>query len=578
MQNFARSLSALLRRHEPSAGPELEEVVLALASGLEEGHVCLDTRLDEAAGRAIPSLRKMQQIVGQPGEYKPLILDGERLYLGRYWYYERAVESALRRLSRPTDKQADATKLRGFLKRVFPEGVENNDQAFAALGAAVRNLTIVSGGPGTGKTTTVSRILALKLMLRPPGSRCVIKLAAPTGKAADRLREAISRAKAGMDLSEEEKHLIPEEAFTIHRLLEIRDNSGRPARNASNPVHADLLVLDEASMIDLSLMTRIVEALRPDAGLILLGDKDQLDAVQPGSVFGELCGEHGYSAGFLSLAERVLGERRPATDGRGGLSDSLFILGKSYRFGEDKGIGQLARAVNGGDEDGAIRILRSDTSGELVWDEHIEKTPGFFPEKAVAAWLRPYFELVSSRASERECFAAFGRFRLLTPLRDGIGSVQSLNDRVEQWLREEGFVESGQLWYPGKPVMVGENNYTLNLYNGDVGITMADHTGSLRVVFPGEGGTFREFPPARLPDHSLAYATTVHKSQGSEFDEVLLILPGGESPVLTRNLLYTGITRARKRCTILGTEEVVRMGIRRRPRRMSGLGERLQLT
>ncbi|MCC6398865.1 MAG: exodeoxyribonuclease V subunit alpha [Bacteroidetes bacterium] len=578
MENFARSLSTLLRRLEPSAGTELEDAVLALASGLDEGHVCADIRLDETVRRAIPSLRKMRQIVGYPGEYKPLVLDGDRLYLGRYWHYEHVVESALRRLSRRADTQVDAGRLHDCLQRVFPEGLENNDQAFAALGAAVRNLTIISGGPGTGKTTTVSRILALKLMLRPPGARYVIKLAAPTGKAADRLREAIGRAKAGMDLSGEEKHLIPEEAFTIHRLLGIRDNSGRPARNAENPVHADLVVLDEASMIDLSLMTRIVEALPPEAGLILLGDKDQLDAVQPGSVFGELCGEHGYSAWFLSLAENVLGERRTAAGGQGGLSDSLFILGKSYRFGEDKGIGRLARAVTGGDDDEAIRILRSDTSGELVWDERIEKTPGYFPEKAVAAWLRPYFALVSSRAPEGECFQALNRFRLLTPLRDGVGSVQSLNDRVEQWLRQEGFVEGEQLWYPGKPVMVGENNYTLNLYNGDVGITMADRGGSLRVVFPGEAGTFREFPPARLPVHDLAYATTVHKSQGSEFDEVLLILPEGESPVMTRNLLYTGITRARKRCTILGTEAMVRAGIRRKPRRMSGLGEKLQLT
>ena len=576
MEHFARKLSALLRKSEPSAGVELDEAVLALASGLQEGHVCLDIGSNDTVSGALPSLLKMHAVVGRPGEYKPLILDGNRLYLARYWYYERTVESALRKLAGRTGTPADATQLRAALNRVFPDGLGQNEQVFAALGAAVRNLAIISGGPGTGKTTTVSRILALKLLLRPPKTPYVIKLAAPTGKAADRLREAISRAKTTLDIPEEDKRLIPEEASTIHRLLGIRHDSDRPVRNADNPVHADLVVLDEASMIDLSLMTRIVEAMRPGAGLILLGDKDQLDAVQPGSVFGELCGEHGYSAEFLSLTEEVLGEPGPSSTHEGGLSDSLFILTKSYRFKADRGIGHLARAVNAGDEDEAIRILRTDTSGELAWNDQIESVPECIPEKAVAAWLRPYFGLVRSRAPEEECFDAFARFRLLTPLREGRGSLQALNDLVERWLKQEGFLNGEQEWYPGRPVMIAENNYTLNLFNGDVGIAMPDGAGSLRVVFPGEGGTFREFPPPRLPRNDLAYATTVHKSQGSEFDEVLLLIPEAESPVITRNLLYTGITRAKKRCTIWGTEAMIRAGIRRKPRRMSGLGERLE--
>lgn len=578
MEHFARFLSTLLRKHEPSAGTALEDAIIALTSGLEEGHVCLDVGSDEKVRNGIPALRKMQTIVGGPGEYKPLILDGNRLYLARYWHYERVVESALRRVANTTGPRPNPTALRDALKKLFPEGVEGNEQAFAALGAAVRNLAIISGGPGTGKTTTVSRILALKLMLRPPGSPYVIKLAAPTGKAADRLRDAISHAKAALDIPEADGHLIPEEASTIHRLLGMRQNSSRPARNADDPLHADLLVLDEASMIDLSLMARIADALRPGAGLILLGDKDQLDAVQPGSVFGELCGDHGYSSSFLSLAGEVLGARRPKPELEGGLRDSLFILNKSFRFKEDRGIGRLARAVNTGDEDEAIRVLRTDASGELRWNEHPERIPDYFPEKAVAAWLRPFFEIVHARAGETKCFDAFGQFRLLTPLREGTGSVRALNDRVEQWLRQERLVAGEAKWYPGRPVMIAENNYTLSLFNGDVGITMEEGEGTPMVAFPDEGATFRNFPPARLPGHDLAYATTVHKSQGSEFDEVLLLIPEVDSPVITRNLLYTGITRAKKRCTIWGTEAMIRAGIRRKPRRMSGLGERLAMS
>ena len=575
MEHFARFLSALLRKQEPSAGPALDDAVLALTSGLEEGHVCLDIESDEKVRNAIPALRKMQTIVGGPGDYKPLILDGNRLYLARYWHYEQIVESAFRKLTSSASPHVDPRSLHDTLKRLFPEGLDGNEQAFATLGAAVRNLAIISGGPGTGKTTTVSRILALKLMLRPPGSPYVIKLAAPTGKAADRLRDAISHAKAALDIPEADRQLIPEDASTVHRLLGMRQGSGRPARNADDPLHADLLVLDEASMIDLSLMARIADALRPGAGLVLLGDRDQLDAVQPGSVFGELCGDHGYSASFLSLAGEVLSTRRPQTEHEGGLCDSLFILNKSYRFKEDQGIGRLARAVNAGDEDEAIRVLRTDTSGELRWNEHLERTSDYFPEKAVAAWLRPFFEIVRTRAGETKCFDAFAQFRLLTPLREGRGSVQALNDRVEQWLRQERLVAGEAKWYPGRPVMIAENNYTLNLFNGDVGITMDSGEGSPMVAFPDGGDTFRNFPPARLPGHALAYATTVHKSQGSEFDEVILLIPEVDSPVITRNLLYTGITRAKKRCTIWGTEAMIRAGIRRKPRRMSGLGERL---
>ncbi len=575
MEFFARSLSALLRKSEPTAGPELDEAVLALASGLEEGHVCLDVDSDQKIKATVAALRKLRTIVGEPGEFKPLILDGRRLYLARYWYYEHTVESALRKLSVPVETMPGEEALRSSLRRVFPEGWTNNEQVFAALGAAVRNLAIISGGPGTGKTTTVSRILALKVMLRPPGSRYVVRLAAPTGKAADRLRETISRAKTTMDLPEETRRLIPDEASTIHRLLGIRHESGRPAYNASNPVHADLIVLDESSMIDLSLMTRVVEALRPGAGLILLGDKDQLDAVQPGSVFGELCGEQVYTPEFLALARKVLGEISVPPSRGAGLRDALFILTKSYRFGEASGIGRLARAVNAGDDDEAIRILSSDASGELIWHKTVSGGGEVFPENAVAHWLQPYFDLVHGKAPEAECFEAFARFRLLTPLRDGPGGVGALNELVQQWLKRQGIITTGQEWYPGKPVIITANNYTLNLFNGDVGITLADADKNLRVVFPGEAETFRAYPPARLPDHMPAYATTVHKSQGSEFEDILLLIPDVESPVITRNLLYTGITRARRRCEVWGTEAVIRAGIGRKPQRMSGLGAKL---
>lgn len=577
MEQFIRSLTHLLAVRTGSGSREVAAAVSAVAHGLEEGHVCIDVETDEQLRELLPALKAMPAVVGRPGDLTPLVLDGGRLYFGRYWSYEQHVAAALGRLAAPVSPAPAAAELKHHLRTLFPADALPGEQALAAVGAAVRNLAVVSGGPGTGKTTTVSRILALKLLLQRKDSPFTIRLAAPTGKAADRLRESITSAKAGMTIDPGILARIPEEASTIHRLLGIRDASGRAAHTATDPVAADLIVLDEASMIDLSLMARLLDALRPGAGLILLGDRDQLDAVQPGSVFGELCGEPSYSRTFAGLAAEVLGRVPSSTWAAGALEDSLFLLTRSYRFREEAGIGSLARAVNAGDGDGAVRILREDTSGELQWNADPAATPAMFPADAVSRWLRPYFALVRGGAPEGACLRAFGTFRLLSPLREGPGSVQALNDLVGLWLRREGLVTSAREWYPGKPVMVTANNYTLGLYNGDVGITLGSEEGNdLRVVFPGIGGSFRRYSPARLPAYDIAYATTVHKSQGSEFDEILLLVPEAESPVVTRNLLYTGITRARSRCTLWATEDVVRTGTGRRPLKMSGLAHRLR--
>jgi exodeoxyribonuclease V alpha subunit len=576
MEHVTRILAGLLTAQAPEHAEKIAIAVDAVTGGLEEGHICVDAEQNDTLASAIPVLRTLRGIVGTPGEPAPLMLDDGRLYLGRYWNYEQKVAASLTRLASPPTRVPDPAGLRTHLRALFTGDEIASEQAFAALGAAVRDLAVISGGPGTGKTTTVSRILALKLLLRAGSGPYTIRLAAPTGKAADRLRESIAAAKRQMHVPAEILNQIPEEASTIHRLLGIRDASGSPQRNADNPIAADLLVLDEASMIDLSLLAKVLAALRPGAGLILLGDKDQLDAVQPGSVFGEICSEPAYSKGFLDLADEVLGKGRAFLPGTSPLQDVLFRLTRSYRFRDEAGIGSLARAVNAGDEERAITVLKGDAGGELVWRPVAADVHAGFPAEAVARWLRPYFERLLHDGTEEECLRLFGMSRLLTPHREGPVSVVDLNDRVEQWLRNEGLIPHARDWYPGKPVVITANNTTLGLYNGDVGITMADAHGELRVVFHGTGGTFRSFAPARLPAFDRAYATTVHKSQGSEFDEVLLLLPGAESQVVTRNLLYTAVTRARHRCIIQGTEEVVRAGTRRKPRKMSGLARVLE--
>jgi exodeoxyribonuclease V alpha subunit len=312
------------------------------------------------------------------------------------------------------------------------------------------------------------------------------------------------------------------------------------------------LVIDEASMIDLSLMAKVLDALPSGAALILLGDRDQLDAVQPGSVFGDLC----------------------RSEDPGVLRESLFPLAKSYRFDSGSGIGSLARAVNDGNVEAAMGILRNDPSGQVTWVETERPDEDKALVDQVLAWLRPYFRLVEEGASAADCFAAFNRVRLLTPLREGPADVGTMNERIVGWLRRDA-VEAAD-WYPGRPLLVTVNSYTLHLFNGDVGVTLPDAQGRPGVVFPGDGGTWRRFAPARLPSHEPAFALTVHKSQGSEYDTVLLLVPPGDNPVVSRNLLYTAITRARSRCLIWGSEAALRQAVARKPVRASGLWERLR--
>lgn len=576
-RNLPAAFATLLRRYGPAADEPVEEMARALFDGLEEGHVCVDC----SGTGELRSMRALihpgSPVVGKPGEFKPIILDNERLYLARYWQYEANVAQALKRLASPIEPAPSSDKLRECLNLLFPQLQADPGQVIATIGSVRQNLTVVSGGPGTGKTTAVTKMLALRLMLLPEGAHFMIKLAAPTGKAADRMRESIVDAKRRSGLPEAIKELIPEEASTIHRLLGIYGSDGIPKRNRKNPLGLDLLVLDEASMIDLSLMAKILDALPDHAGLILLGDKDQLDAVQPGRVFGDICRGGGHSASLRAIIRGMTGVDDPDHTGDvGPLSDSLFVLRKSYRFAAGLGIGEMASAVNRGDGDRAMEILGSDPSHEMSWKKLPDDQVAGWVQKPLLNWLEPYFEKVKSGAPEGECFEEFKKFRLITPLRKGPLGVEGLNAAIEQIVRRAHLADGEGEWYPGRPILITANDYSLNLFNGDVGITMRDGDGSLRVVFPGQGSVFRLFAPARLPAFEPAYAVTVHKSQGSEFESVLLLVPEPEAEVQNRNLLYTGITRARSRCEIWGTEEAIRSAIARTPSRASGLGERLR--
>lgn len=506
----------------------------------------------------------------------PLVLDAaHRLYLARYWRYEQDLAASLRARIDGLCDGVDEARLAQGLARLFPE--PNPDpgpdwQKIAAAAAVLKRFTVISGGPGTGKTTTVTRLLALLIdqrPLEPPR----IALAAPTGKAAARLTESIRGARGALDADPGVIERIPTEATTLHRLLGWRPGGYR--HDTRHPLHLDVLVVDEASMVDLPMMARVAAALPAPARLVLLGDKDQLASVEAGNVLGDICGggaDPAYSADLHACLCRLAGLPEDTPAARAAIADSVVLLTRSYRFGTDSGIGRLARCVNEGDADAARALLDSGDYSDIGWQPFSASGPPAALLNEAAERYRAFLEA----PTPTDALAALNRFRVLCALKHGPLGVNAVNRAIEQRLARLGLIRPGHRWYAGRPIMVTRNDYGLRLYNGDVGIVLPDHDagGRLTAFFPTPDGGLRRVFPRRLSAVETVFAMTVHKSQGSEFGEVLLMLPGADAPVMTRELVYTGITRAREHVTLCGVAPALD-AVRRRTRRRSGLRDAL---
>jgi exodeoxyribonuclease V alpha subunit len=586
--HFARLMTRL-------SGENASELFLAAAlasRAVQGGHICLD--LSQVAGVSItsgenewicpdlqPWVEKLTRfdVVGKPGEYRPLILDPpSKLYLYRYWEYENRLADEIVRRAGKKRSPVDPFSFRRMIRTLFggPSEGEADPLKAAAFIALARGLCIISGGPGTGKTTLIGKILAVYVEQHGSGAPR-IALCAPTGKAAARLQEAIKQVKGGLPLEEGIKDAIPTEASTLHRLLAPIPGSPYFRHHPKNPLPKDLVVVDEASMVDVALMSKLLQALPPEASLILLGDKDQLASVEAGAVLGDLCGRgsvNGFSRDLCHEYEAWTGERipAPAWSSAPEIQDCVVRLSKSYRFGHDSGIGALSRAVNQGDGPMALRLLKSGDFGEIRWQglPSVAGLPQALRERVLEAF-GPY-----SRVAPLNFFPIFEAFRILSAVRGGPFGVQALNLIVEQILRGENLVDPEKRWYPGRPILINRNDYPLGLFNGDTGVILPDPSApGLKAFFLSSKGDLKSFQPFRLPEHETVYAMTVHKSQGSEFEKVLLILPEKSTPVLTRELIYTAVTRARAHVEIWGSEEVFLEGVSRRIRRVSGLRDRL---
>lgn len=569
-------------------------------------------------------------------EATPLAFDGTRLYLQRYWSFEQRVAnritkaaqsvavnpqlsntlnelfarqyhflfSGLKKLennnqvsrqqlvcdmldvvgssSSELDWQAIDAVLLAATKSSELEPLDNliptkhcvNWQKVAAAVALTRRFSVISGGPGTGKTTTVTKLLAsLVTQAQQDNKSIAIKLVAPTGKAAARLTESIGQAVQSIGLAPEVKEAIPTDASTLHRLLGYIPNQVDFRHNKSNPLHLDVLVVDEASMVDLPMMARLLDAVPEHARVILLGDKDQLASVEAGAVLGDICQftKMGYSQNQAQQLSQLTGYALPVQSHNNAVADSLCMLQKSYRFDARSGIGQLAKAINEGSKFKVEAVWAKGFSDIRFHDLSNDSYNAMIT--MMVNGYRSYLGHIHAGDKPEVALKAFSQIQLLCAMREGDFGVVGLNQRIEKGLRKSDLIPHGdEVWYSGRPVMVTQNDYGVGLYNGDIGIAMPDPVDQrLRVYFDMPDGSIRGVLPSQLPEHETVYAMTIHKSQGSEFEHTVLALPAEFSPILTRELIYTGVTRAKKKLDLFATEKVVARGVMIKTQRNSGL-------
>jgi len=602
--HVARRLGAL------ASGADDDEALLAAAlavRGPRLGHVCVDlaTIRESAAvdteetvdlsGLPWPDVEPwLARLATWPlvavgddeaGVDRPLRLIGTTLYLDRYWREERRVAEDLAGFAVPADA-VDEPLLAAGLGRLFPEQTDTR-QALAAAAAVVRRLTVVAGGPGTGKTTTVARIVALLAEQaaaagQPPP---LVALAAPTGKAAARLQEAVRGAADDLpvDVSVREQ-LRTLEASTLHRLLGWRPGShSRYRHHRSNRLAHDVVIVDETSMVPLSQMARLVEAVRPGARLILVGDPGQLASIEAGVVLGDIVGPTTEALRFgpetrarlaAAVGYDVTAENPPP---RAAVADGIVVLDRVHRYGG--AIARVADAIRLGDADAVLDVLTAAPPAEARWiatdaDDSESKAAVATIRAEVARFAEPVID--AARAGEAAAaLEALGAFRLLCAHRRGPHGVAWWTEHIEAWLTEDldGFAADTR-WYAGRPLLVTRTDYALRLYNGDAGVIVSTSEGEVSAAFD-RGTDIARIRPGRLESVETVYAMTIHTSQGSQFDTAAVLLPPPDSPILTRELLYTAVTRARERLVVVGSEESVRGAVERPIARASGLRRRL---
>lgn len=609
--------------------PAMLTLAALAASAPRGGHVCVD--LADVDGEVVvehppgtgpgdrpepdrlPPLERdgvLARVVGSrlarrgddPGRDTPLVVDGTRVYLDRYWTYESRLFHVLTARSRDVTGPDDVDVVRRVLDEVAPHdptGPAVDRQRLAVANGLLRPLSVLSGGPGTGKTHTVVSLLVAHVLRAQEAGREPprIAIAAPTGKAAARLEEAIRDAVQQRDLPAAAIDGVAVlQGHTLHRLLGYRWSSPTRFRHdATNPLPHDVVVVDEASMVPLSLMAKLADAVDDEATLVLVGDRNQLTSVEAGAVLGDVCGPRGASSLRLSddwtdVLAAVTGA--PVADVRSpmpaaGVWDGIVQLERFFRFGEDSGIGAVARAIQRVDDDAGdvVALLRGDAVEDGAAVERYDDVELLPPDDGptlpaslrpvVEEAFRPYVTAVAAGAPA-DALDALDALRVLCAVREGPLGVRSVGELVESWVAAAsgGVLQPGEEWYAGRPVLVTRNDHDLGVMNGDVGVAL-ERDQRMVVAFRHADGSVREVPAIRVADCETVWAMTIHKSQGSQFDHAIVVLQERESRITTRELLYTGVTRARRRATVVASEARLREAATRPVRRATGLAERL---
>ena len=504
-------------------------------------------------------------VTGKPGELKPFIISGSNLS------YRKSYNQEYKLLQWFTEnsKKINSTDINKYITELFPyTGNDITDwQRVAAILSVMKPFLIISGGPGTGKTTTVARIIALHQLASEKPLK--IALAAPTGKAAGRMGEALQEQLSELNIPKRIREYFPKEAKTVHRLLSgVRERGLLPPAQKKH-LRYDVIIVDEASMIDLNLMYSLVNHLADHTRLILLGDKDQLASVEAGSVFSDLCQkqENGFSGDTLKALQKQGEKGLPVSGDQTGIRNSIVYLTKSYRFDEQSGIGHLADFVKaGGESPEQLREIMSrfDDVVQVPFEykkENIQQMTGSVLDRIKTA---------QEIQSPESLIQHWKESVWLSVLRRGLAGSERLNRLTEQQVAAKRMVPAEHGWYHGRMVINTQNDYNLGVFNGDLGVCVREDDGS-HVVYIETGSGMKRVNPDRLTHAEPAYFLTVHKSQGSEFNRVNFLLPPSFNPVLSRELIYTAITRARKRCTIFGPKELLLRGIRNKTLRFTGL-------
>ena len=535
-----------------------------------------------------------------PSQVAPMLFQHQQLYFYRYWQAENRIADYLKQAVNSAQKLTNPQLTQQILSSFFSQKSDQIDWQKVAVATALKQkFCLISGGPGTGKTRTVAILLAAlqRKQLEQGDPLLQIALVAPTGKAAARLKESITQNLLELKLPEALESAVPTQASTIHSLVGIHPNSDTPRYHQQNPLHIDLIVVDEASMIDLFVMEKLLNALKPTTRLIMLGDKDQLASVEAGNMMNELGKliSYGYSHAHSEYLSATTGYILNAQTNPPAICDSLCYLRHSYRFNEKSGIGQLAAQVNAQQAVKSWQLFANTQFRDLkLWEypnvmdfadkaEWTHYCVDSVVKKAVELY-RDYLMQVKARIADpqsvsvKSIFERFQQVRFLSALRVSELGVERLNQRIAEALQNAKLVQfhHSRENYFGKPIMINENAPQLNVFSGDIGIILPDEQGKPRAYFETEiNGKALNLSPTRLPSNEPAYIMTVHKSQGSEFSHTLLVMPLNISPVVTKELIYTAITRAKEQFSLFSNEKVWKQGVKAMVQRQSGLMEQI---